>query len=162
MTLLRRAWVHTLAAVLLGGVFIYASHDKILQPAEFARIVYHYRLIGPSPQLPPLVPNLLAVTLPWIELVAGLLLVSGLWRREAAALTGGLLVVFLVAVSWALAQGIDIENCGCFKVSGTGRSAGLSLLVGDTVLLAVAALLTFGKVDPPSAPRATAAEAHSD
>ena len=63
---------------------------------------------------------LLAVTLPWLEVVVGLMLVTGFWRREAATVTAGLLVVFVVAVSLALLRGIDIENCGCFSVSGTG------------------------------------------
>jgi uncharacterized membrane protein YkgB len=36
-----------------------------------------------------------AVTLPWVELVAGLLLITGVWRREAALVVALMLVVFL-------------------------------------------------------------------
>lgn len=128
--------------VLLGAVFVYASVDKILNPVEFAKIIYHYQLVGPSQQLGPALANLVAVTLPWIELLAGLLLASGVWRREAALLAAALLVVFLVAVGSALARGIDLANCGCFSVSGGGgRRAGVELLVGDSVLLAAALFL---------------------
>jgi uncharacterized membrane protein YphA (DoxX/SURF4 family) len=125
----------------LGVLFVYASLDKIAQPADFARIVYHYRLIGPDRLIPPLIPNLLAVTLPWIELLVGLLLAAGVWRREAAGLAAGLLVVFLVAVGAALYRGIDIENCGCFSVGAGGRGAGVLLLAEDTAMLAVALTL---------------------
>ena len=67
----------------------------------------------------------------------------GAWRREAAVTAGLLLVMFLVAVGWALAHGIDVENCGCFTVSGEGRSAGLKLILQDVGLLAVALVLAL-------------------
>jgi uncharacterized membrane protein YphA (DoxX/SURF4 family) len=140
-------WVVALG---LGAVFLYAAYPKIQEPREFARIVYHYRLLGPSASLPHALPNALAVTLPWIEAVTGLLLITGLWRREAAILTALLLVMFLVAVGWALFQGIDIENCGCFDVHGKGRAAGLGLLAGDTAMLVAA--LWLARVSRPVPP----------
>ena len=141
MTWLRHPALHRAAAVVLGAVFLYASLEKIAQPADFARIVYHYQVIGPSARLGYVPANLLAVALPWIEAVAGLLLIAGVWRREAAAVVSLLLVTFLVAVGSALYRGIDIENCGCFTVEGAGRQAGLWLLIGDAALLAVAVFL---------------------
>lgn len=130
--------VQWLIALVLGGVFLYAAVSKIAEPREFARIVYHYRLLGPSEHLPHLVPNLLAVTLPWIELLTGLLLVTGLWRREAALLTAAMLVAFLIAVTYALVMGIDVEKCGCFGSHGASRSLGAGLLAGDTAMLLAA------------------------
>lgn len=142
MSRLSRGGLEWALGILLGGVFIYASADKILNPVAFARIIYHYQLIGPSQQIGPLPANLAAVTLPWTELVAGLLLASGVWRREAALLAAAMLIAFLVAVSAALARGIDLDNCGCFSVSGGGgRRAGVELLVGDSLLLGAALLL---------------------
>src|SRR5262249_11454123 len=84
--------LRTVLAVALGAIFFYASYDKIAHPGEFARIVYHYRLIGPSQAVGPWAANLLAVTLPWIEAMVGLSLVTGVWRREGAALAAALLV----------------------------------------------------------------------
>lgn len=143
--LLRHPLLHWVLAIGLGGVFLYASYDKILNPRDFARIVYHYQVIGPSQSIGFLPANLLAVVLPWVEAVAGLCLVFGLWRREAALLSGLMLVVFILAVSLALGQGIDIENCGCFKVApgSGGRSAGILLLLQDLGLLLVSGLLAF-------------------
>lgn len=143
MSLLRRPLVHSVIAVALGGIFLYAAYDKILHPADFARIVYHYQLIGPSQHIGPWAANLLAVTLPWLEAVLGLMLVTGVWRREAATLTSLLLAVFIVAVSAALLRGIDIENCGCFSVTGEGRAAGFKLILADLAMLGGALLLAL-------------------
>jgi uncharacterized membrane protein YphA (DoxX/SURF4 family) len=158
---LRHPALHWVLGIGLGGVFVYASLDKIAQPAEFAKIVYHYRLLGPDFDTGPLLANLLSVTLPWVELLAGLLLISGVWRREAALATAGMLVMFLGAVPWALLQGIDLANCGCFSVAagaeGDGRRLGIQLLVGDLGLLLAALVLAF--LPPrPSAARASADE----
>jgi uncharacterized membrane protein YphA (DoxX/SURF4 family) len=153
MRWLRHPAIQWLLGAALGAVFIYASWDKIAQPREFARIVYHYQLVGPSRVLGYLPANLLAVTLPWVELVTGALLMVGLWRREAAAAAALMLVAFIVAVSWALANGIDIANCGCFTVAGgtEGRALGWKILLGDTALLAVAVLLVAVPATPAAA-----------
>jgi len=145
VTWLRHPLLHRLLAVALGTVFVYASLGKIADPRDFARIVYHYQVIGPSARLGYAPANLLAVALPWTEAVAGVLLIAGVWRREAAAMVAVLLVTFLAAVGWTLHQGIDVENCGCFTVSGAGRSAGLGLLVADAALLAVAVFLAAAR-----------------
>jgi uncharacterized membrane protein YphA (DoxX/SURF4 family) len=138
---LRHPWLHRALAIALGAIFVYASLEKIAQPRDFARIVYHYQVVGPSARLGYVPANLLAVGLPWTEALAGVLLIAGVWRREAAAVVAVLLVTFLGAVGWALHQGIDVQNCGCFTVEGAGRGAGLGLLLSDLALLAVAALL---------------------
>ncbi len=153
--LLRNVWLQRLLALIVGAVFVYASHDKIWWPEKFARIVYHYQLIGPNDILPPLVPNLLAVMLPWVELLAGLALMVGLWRRESALLTAVLLTVFIVAVGSTLVRGIDIENCGCFSLDAHGRAAGLKLILQDLALLLGALILAF--LPPPKAPAGAAA-----
>jgi uncharacterized membrane protein YphA (DoxX/SURF4 family) len=136
--LLRHPALYWAVAIALGATFVYASLDKIAAPRDFARIVYHYRLAGPSAALGFVPANLLAVVLPWVEIVCGVLLIVNVWRREAAVLTAAMLVVFIVAVGWALSQGIDIANCGCFTVGGEGRSAGLKLILGDLGLLLAA------------------------
>ena len=141
--LLRHPAVHWALALVVGGVFLYACWDKILEPRKFAGIIYQYQVIGPSARLGFLPANLLAVTLPWLELVVGLLLVTGLWRREAAAVAGGLLVVFLAAIGIATAQGVDVANCGCFSVAEHGRTPGWVLVVQDLALLAACGVLAF-------------------
>jgi uncharacterized membrane protein YphA (DoxX/SURF4 family) len=141
--LLRHPAVHWALALLVGGVFLYACWDKILEPRKFAAIVYQYQVIGPSARAGFLPANVLAVTLPWVELVVGLLLVTGPFRREAAAVAGGMLVMFLAAIGIATAQGIDIANCGCFSVAEHGRTPGWMLVLQDLGLLAACGVLAF-------------------
>jgi uncharacterized membrane protein YphA (DoxX/SURF4 family) len=141
--LLRHPALQWALAFLVGGVFLYACMDKILEPRKFAAIVYQYQVIGPSARVGFLPANLLAVALPWVELVVGLLLVTGLWRREAAAVAGGMLVMFLAAIGIATAQGVDVANCGCFSVGEHGRTPGWMLVLQDLALLAACAVLAL-------------------
>ena len=131
--------VSLILRLVVGGVFIAAGVLKVLQPATFAADIGNYRL------LPHEAINLLAITLPWIEVVAGLLLVLGAWRRASASMIAVMLIVFLLAIGQALARGLDVR-CGCF---GTveARKVGLLALGQDTALLAMAAWLVWQEKD---------------
>ena len=96
--------------LILGGVFIYASVDKILHPAAFAEAVYNYKI------LPDALINLTAIILPWLELILGVFLILGLWLPGAALLSNLLLLTFFGALVFNLARGLDI-HCGCFSTS---------------------------------------------
>jgi hypothetical protein len=109
--LLQSPRVLLLLRLLLGGFFVYASLDKIWSPAAFAKIVYQWQVVSPVAS------NLVAVTLPWVELVAGVLLIAGVWKREAALVVALMLVVFIVAAGSVLVRGIDVLNCGCVSVA---------------------------------------------
>ena len=140
--LLGNPFFHLAVRLGIGGYFLYACVDKLLDPAGFARIVYQWQAAGPE------ISNLVAVVLPWIELVAGLLLVLGVWRREAAAVLGLRLVVFSVAAVFVLARGIDVTNCGCTSVAVTATHAwwegvGWFLLTRNTLMLAAMALVVL-------------------
>ena len=154
MKWLRHPAVYWVVSIGLGAVFVYASLDKIAHPLDFARIVYRYRLAGPSAALGVVPANVFAVVLPWLEAVIGVLLITGWWRREAAIIAAALLVMFLVAVGYVMWQGIDVEHCGCFTVGGEGRSAGWMLMASDLGLLAAAAYVLLVR---PRAPARVAA-----
>jgi uncharacterized membrane protein YphA (DoxX/SURF4 family) len=100
------------ARVVLGCVFIYASLDKIRHPELFAEAVYNYQLA------PEMAVNLVAIWLPWLEFLCGVLLVLGLWVRGSILILSGLLLVFLSAIGINLARGLDI-HCGCFTTQGS-------------------------------------------
>jgi len=131
-----RFWlaVGFLARLALGGLFIYASLDKLFHPAEFAKIIADYRL------LPGATISLLAVVLPWAELIAGALLVVGLLTESSALLLGFFSLVFTGAVTAALVRGLDI-TCGCFTVSETADNVAWSHLAVDLGLLALAVIV---------------------
>jgi uncharacterized membrane protein YphA (DoxX/SURF4 family) len=122
--------VELVCRLLVGGVFVYASLDKILHPTEFAKVVYNYQM------LPVPISNLLAMILPWLELFAGLALVVGVLVTESALLTSGMLIVFIIALSINSYRGLDVD-CGCLSLSG-GRSIGLQTVVEDVFLLLAA------------------------
>jgi uncharacterized membrane protein YphA (DoxX/SURF4 family) len=112
---------------------------KILQPATFAADIGNYRL------LPHEAINLMAITLPWIEVVAGFLLALGTWKRASATVIALMLIVFLAAIGQALARGLDVR-CGCF---GTveARKVGVLALAQDIGILAMAAWLAWREKD---------------
>ncbi len=105
-----------MSRLVVGFLFIYASAYKILDPGEFAGSIRNYGLI------PPVFSNLVALTLPWLELVSGAFLILGIQTRASALLTSLMMLVFLGAVIYAYAIGLDID-CGCFSSSkeSTGR-----------------------------------------
>ena len=84
---------------------------------------------------------------PWIELVAGLALIFGIWRRAAAGIIGALLVLFIGLVISVLARDMSVE-CGCFgKLSPfCDKAIGKCNLIQNGILLAIASYLTFWPV----------------
>lgn len=103
----RRKILFLAARIILGGIFVYASIDKILHPAAFAEAVYNYQI------LPDSLVNLTAVFLPWLELILGGCLIAGVWLPGAALIANVLLITFAGALAFNLARGLDI-HCGCF------------------------------------------------
>ena len=131
------------ARLILGAVFVYAAYDKLHDPRAFADAIDNYRL------LPDSLVNLAAVTLPWVEIAVGTLLVVGVLAPGAALLGGSLLVVFTIALVAALARGLDIA-CGCFAVEGASSISWIDVLVRLVLLaLSLVALVASQTVDWP-------------
>jgi putative oxidoreductase len=135
------------ARLLIGGLFIYASAYKIWAPAEFAASIRNYMILPVSWS------NLAAVTLPWIELGAGALLILGVFTRPAALLTTSMLVVFLAAIIYAYSVGLDID-CGCFSsaASSQGRIT-LFDIFRDSILVMISLFTVLADRGDLSVPR---------
>ena len=114
--------------IFLGFMFIYASLDKIANPEEFAKQIGNYRA------LPFGLENVLAIILPWTELIVGICLLAGLLVDGAALVSIIMMLVFILAISQAMLRGIDI-TCGCFKVSADSEKLGLDTIIRDIVFL---------------------------
>ena len=114
--------------IVLGCIFIYASLDKINHPDLFAEAVYNYQL------LPEMAVNLVAISLPWLELLSGILLVLGLWMGGSILILSGLMVVFIGALGINLARGLDV-HCGCFITQSSDPITILTLFRDSLFLL---------------------------
>ena len=134
-----------LARLLLGGVFIYASLDKILHPLAFAKSINNYQI------LPDRLINLAAIILPWLELILGSLLLFGIWLPGAVTLINLLLATFFAALLFNIARGLNVD-CGCFPASATGSPSTSWYVIRDAVFLLVGAFLFYRSVIKPSKP----------
>ena len=115
----------------LGLTFVYASYNKILAPAAFAKIIYGYDLF------PAVFINLIAIIVPFLELFAGLALVIGIYPRSAALIVNAMLLVFITALSVNLIRGHEFD-CGCFSInSSTQESFAGPLILRDFLVLAL-------------------------
>ncbi len=127
---LQNDYLSLITRLVVGGIFIYASLDKIAHPAEFARIVYNYHLTSDD------LVNLVAIILPWLELICGLSVILGYYKEGGILIISFLTIVFIIAIGINVIRGVDLE-CGCFTVSSRSRGNSLSLLYRDVLLLAV-------------------------
>lgn len=123
--------------LMLGVTFIVAAVNKIGEPGKFATIIYGYYLF------PGGIINLSAIVLPFVELVAGVALVAGVYPRSALMIVNTLLFIFIGAITINLVRGHQFD-CGCFSLaaSDTVESA-VWLLVRDLGLLICGAYLWF-------------------
>lgn len=123
------------ARLFIGLVFLAAALAKIGDLATFASQIHNFRLA------PIWAEHLVAMTLPWIELVAGLCLVLGIRPRGGAVVVTVLMAVFTLAVGQALARNLDIE-CGCFGTADASQ-VGWTKLIQNVGLLAVSWVATL-------------------
>ena len=102
--------------LVVAAVLIFAAVQKIWMPLEFARLIREYHL------LPDQVLNLVAVVLPWLEIVCGLCFLSGLWLMGTAVLLSSLNIIFVIAIAyraWLIMSSTGVGffdlsyDCGC-------------------------------------------------
>jgi len=133
LKLLTNKYLLLLLRLVLALVFIYAGVEKISDPERFSQSISNYKL------LPVMFVNFFAIVLPWIEVVAGLLLLFGIEVKENSFILSILLLVFISAIGISLARGLNIE-CGCFGTS-SGAMIGFNKLGENLIYLLIAFLL---------------------
>jgi putative oxidoreductase len=122
--------------VALGLIFIYAGWVKLQDPWQlFAAGVASYEL------LPMWAVTFVARTLPWFEILLGVVLISGFFMRISTTTVAVLLGVFFSLIVRAYLQGKEI-NCGCFggnePISPLTMLRDGSMLAGAIVLCVMA------------------------
>ncbi len=120
--------------LVLGGLFVYAGVVKVLDPLDFAQNIRNYGLVGQSLSF------IAAVILPWLEILAGLALAAGIWKRASALIISGLLVFFILLTLVTILRGLDVD-CGCF--GAISRKAGWGLIVEDAAMFFMGLCLLF-------------------
>jgi putative oxidoreductase len=137
-----RSLLHALLAVILA----WAAISKISNLQEFYSVMLGYRLPIPAPLL-----RFTAFTLPWLELITGILLMLEGTRAAALAWACALFALFAAVTLQAWLRGLHI-NCGCLDLSLVGirpvsalaatlESAGFAFL--RAVALEIVALYLF-------------------
>ncbi len=125
----RQVFFH-MGRLLLGGVFLYAGMLKALDINAFASQVAAYQL------LPYAFNYLIAATLPYIEILCGILLVLNLGIRAALLVLGSLNISFMIALVSVLLRELDID-CGCFDPGGESDTGPGTALLRDLLLMAL-------------------------
>ena len=120
----------TAARIILGAIFVYASLDKMANPLMFMDIIDNYKM------LPVQLVNPLAIFLPWLEFITGLLLIIGKWVKASLLIYSTLLVIFIIALAAAMLRGLDI-SCGCFSVQPSSGSDVWLRIIEDIIMLFV-------------------------
>jgi uncharacterized membrane protein YphA (DoxX/SURF4 family) len=146
-------WLTRGATVLLTLTFLAAAWPKLVDPPGFRQTLFHYALLPEGALVP------LALTLPWVELVAALALLLPRLRRSAALVLLVLLLAFSGALALNLARG-RVVDCGCFGAAQGPRTEAEKRrdmtwdLARDLVLavLALALVLPPRAADPEAAP----------
>ena len=92
----------------LGLWFVWSGYQLVFVGGltRFTQAIGNYKMVGAPWDA------LIAYTLPWLQIVAGICLALGLLRRGAILAGCGLVTTFAVAIGWAWAHRLNIA-CGC-------------------------------------------------
>ena len=124
--------ISALIRVGLGVVFVYAGALKIWDVQQFALDVHHFELT------PWTVSLLVAMYLPWLEVLAGVALIVRRLPLGASLAIAGMTLIFMGALASAWVRGLDI-SCGCFgKEAAAIRTDFPRLMLRDGALLMAA------------------------
>ncbi len=124
--------------IIMGGIFILASVDKIMNPSMFSMILREYKLI-PGIFIP-----LVAVTLPWVEFFTGIFMIANIFAQSCALIMIGLNIGYIIGIVLNLIWGL-VHECGCFTIFGLNEPIGGFSIARDAVfILLFLPLLIYG------------------
>jgi len=135
-------WAWRVWRVFLGLIFISAGWSKIGESLALLANIYAYQI-----PIPDRFAEFLSVALPWLEILIGAVLISGLFSHIAISAVLSLLAVYTSLTAQAWWRGLPIE-CGCMDFSGIHPAlAILSTPAGaalrNLILLAITAALAI-------------------
>ncbi len=130
--------------LVLAGIFIYAGYAKLTmgmhpRPPIGVALSFFALQVDSYQILPTRGVNFVAHTLPFAEIVLGLLLLLGVGLRIWATLITLIMLGFFAAVVRSYALGLQI-NCGCFA---TPEPLTIKTVFRDGALVALALVMTI-------------------
>lgn len=109
--------------VALAGLFLFAAWNKLHPPKEAGALSGPQSFVssiqGFKLGLPETLLRASTSITPWLEVVAGLFLLMGIWVRASAAVIAGLLVMFIILILSVFFRNYFqdaniVVDCGCF------------------------------------------------
>lgn len=125
-----------LARLGLGITLAVAGLAKATGRLKFEQSLYKFGFV------PVAMVRALSFVVPVTELALGILLLVGLFAKEAAVVAGFLIGVFSLGIAINLMENRQVE-CGCFGVFSERPVTGWSLL-RNALLIGIAALVAIG------------------
>ncbi len=139
-------WIYKLTRWLLGGIFIYASSTKLLEPKTFTVLIEAFGIVPESLLIP------VGIALPALEVAAGIGLLFDI--KGSLSVIAGLLGMFIAMLGYGIWIGLDVD-CGCFGPQDPEAEAFHSLKISlyrDMIMLAGVAYLygwrQYGAIKP--------------
>jgi uncharacterized membrane protein YphA (DoxX/SURF4 family) len=120
--------------LVLAAVFLWAGIAKLREPWMLFAMQLDAMHIFPDASI-----TFFARTVPWLEVVLGVLLIVGIQIRYVASAATALLVVFFTVVTILYMRGFQ-GDCGCF---GPGEQLGPKTLARDAALVLLAMWVTW-------------------
>lgn len=92
----------------LGALFLWAGSAKLVHPAGF-----FVDLLGYGIPFPEFLLRMVAVAMPWLEVLCGLSLLLNWWGETVRPVVSALCLIFVLMLGQAVIRGLSL-NCGCF------------------------------------------------
>lgn len=128
--------------IILGSIFILAGISKIVDPVRFFHSVVAYAIVSEE------LAAYIAIIVPTLELVLGVLLIIGYKIKSAVFTMLCLMMAFSVFILINIFRGKSFQ-CGCFNLPVIGSfidgRIGLKLLVRNVIISGLLFLVFFVK-----------------
>jgi len=118
--------------LVVGFIFLSFGASKIGIADQFAADIAKYAI------MPEFSLNIIAMVLPWLEIVVGILLILGVRLRASAIFSILLLLTFIAFVGFAMMMGFDI-NCGCSSTNP--QKVGIPKLLENSGLMILSGVI---------------------
>lgn len=133
--LLYNRYILLFSRFIIAFVFIFAALEKISDPAAFSEAIVNYRIF------PYYSVSMIALVVPWIELISGILLLFGISTLENSYILGSMLLFFIIIIAISMIRGLNID-CGCFGTHHA-QAAGLSKILENSIMLLLTLHIIF-------------------